>query len=72
MALLFSALKMSICGRTRDFQVGRSRVRPQIDIFNALNNNAITQVNTTFGPTLLQPQSVLNPRLIRLNVRVTF
>jgi len=29
-------------------------------------------VNTTFGPTLLQPQSVLNPRLIRLNVRVTF
>jgi hypothetical protein len=57
---------------SRDFQVGRSRVRPQIDIFNALNNNAITQVNTAFGPTLLQPQSVLNPRLIRLNVRVTF
>ena len=57
---------------SRDFQVGRGRVRPQIDIFNALNNNAITQVNTAFGPTLLQPQSVLNPRLIRLNVRITF
>ena len=57
---------------SRDFQAGRVRVRPQVDIFNALNNNAITQVNTTFGPSLLQPVSVLNPRLIRFNVRVTF
>ena len=57
---------------SRDFQLGRARVRPQIDIFNALNNNAITQVNTTFGPSLLLPVSVLNPRLIRLNVRITF
>ena len=57
---------------SRDFQVGRSRVRPQIDIFNALNNNAITQVNTAYGPSLLQPQSVLNPRLARFNVRITF
>ena len=52
---------------SRDFQIGRARVRPQIDIFNALNNNAITQVNTTFGPSLLLPVSVLNPRLVRVN-----
>jgi hypothetical protein len=57
---------------SRDFQLGKARVRPQMDIFNALNNNAITQVNSTFGPSLLQPQSILNPRLIRLNVRITF
>ena len=52
--------------------MGRLRVRPQIDIFNALNNNAITQVNTNYGPSLLQPQSVLNPRLLRMNVRISF
>src|SRR5262249_52452024 len=57
---------------SRDFQVGKIRVRPQVDIFNSLNTNAITQVNTSFGPSLLQPQSVLNPRLVRLNVRVNF
>jgi hypothetical protein len=57
---------------SRDFVMGRVRVRPQFDFFNALNNNAITQVNANFGPSLLQPQSVLNPRLIRFNVRVSF
>jgi len=57
---------------SRDFVMGRVRVRPQVDIFNALNNNAITQVNTAYGPSLLQPQSVLNPRLARFNVRITF
>ena len=57
---------------SRDFQIGRSRVRPPVDIFNALNNNAITQVNATYGPNLLLPVSVLNPRLVRFNVRVTF
>jgi hypothetical protein len=57
---------------SRDFLFGRVRVRPQLDIFNALNSNAITQVNATFGPSLLQPQSVLDPRLLRMNVRITF
>ena len=57
---------------SRDFRIGRARVRPQFDFFNALNSNAITQVNTKFGPNLLQPQSILNPRLIRFNVRVSF
>ncbi len=57
---------------SRDFVMGRLRVRPQFDFFNALNSNAITQVNTAFGPSLLQPQSILNPRLIRMNVRVSF
>ena len=37
-----------------------------------LNGNGITQVNTAYGPSLLQPQSILNPRLIRFNVRVAF
>ena len=57
---------------SRDFRFGRARVRPQFDFFNAFNNNAVTQVNTSFGPSLLQPQSILNPRLIRFNVRVSF
>ena len=57
---------------SRDFRTGRFNVRPQVDFFNALNNNAITQVNANFGPSLLQPQSVLNPRLVRFNVRVSF
>ena len=52
------------------------------DFFNALNNNAITQVNTSygtpaqmqraFGPDVFLPVSILNPRLIRFNVRVSY
>jgi hypothetical protein len=57
---------------SRDFQIGKLRVRPQIDVFNALNNNAVTQVNNAYGPSLMLPLSVLNPRLARFNVRVTF
>ena len=57
---------------SRDFRFGRARVRPQFDFFNAFNSNAVTQVNTSFGPSLLQPQSILNPRLIRFNVRVSY
>jgi hypothetical protein len=56
----------------RDFRMGRLVVRPQFDFFNALNSNAITQVNTSWGPSLLLPQSILNPRLIRFNVRVSY
>ncbi len=56
----------------RDFRMGRLVVRPQFDFFNALNSNAITQVNTSYGPSLLLPQSILNPRLIRFNVRVSY
>jgi hypothetical protein len=57
---------------SRDFRFGHTRVRPQLDIFNALNSNAITQVNTAYGPSLLQPQTILNPRLMRFNVRINF
>ena len=57
---------------SKDFRFGRMTVRPQFDFFNAFNSNAVTQVNTSYGPTLLQPQSILNPRLIRFNVRVSY
>jgi hypothetical protein len=57
---------------SRDFRFGRMLVRPQFDFFNAFNSNAVTQVNTQWGPSLLQPQSILNPRLIRFNVRVSY
>jgi hypothetical protein len=67
---------------SRDFRRGRFMVRPQFDFFNALNTNAITQVNQSygtpaqmqqaFGPEVFQPQSILNPRLIRFNVRVSY
>jgi hypothetical protein len=57
---------------SKDFRRGRFVVRPQFDFFNALNSNAITQVNTAYGPSFLQPQSILNPRLIRFNVRVSY
>jgi len=57
---------------SRDFRFDKVLVRPQFDFFNAFNSNAVTQVNTQYGPSLFQPQSILNPRLIRFNVRVSF
>jgi hypothetical protein len=47
-------------------------VRPQVDIFNALNANPVINAITAFGPALLQPREILAARLMRLNLRIEF
>jgi hypothetical protein len=71
-SLLLPRINQLDISLSRDFQAGRLRLRPQVDVFNAFNDNSVIQVNTTYGPSLMQPQFVLNPRLVRFNLRVSF
>jgi hypothetical protein len=57
--------QLDISGR-RDFRMGRYTLTPQIDVYNALNGASIQTENTTFGPDLGKPATILNGRLLRL------
>ena len=48
------------------------RFTGSFDIFNVLNNNAITAVQTTYGAQWLKPTSVLYARLAQVSARLDF
>jgi hypothetical protein len=56
----------------KSFQVGRTRMQGQVDIFNLNNSNAIASVaSTLYGVAAYQrPSSVLQARMIRLGVQL--
>src|SRR5712691_1023391 len=54
------------------FKVGRYRLDGALDMFNALNSNVVLSQNQNFGPTLDQPQAVLQGRLLRLSSQIKF
>jgi hypothetical protein len=54
------------------FSFGAQRFEASLDMFNALNSNVVLVQNQAFGPTLDQPQQILQPRLIRLSAQWKF
>jgi hypothetical protein len=50
----------------------RARFTGSLDIFNVLNNNAITAIQTTYGGQWLKPTSVLYARLAQMSARLDF
>jgi hypothetical protein len=56
----------------RWFRFDRFRVQPQVSVFNALNNRAVFGVRSMnyLTSSYLQPSTVLQPRLMRLEVQV--
>jgi hypothetical protein len=60
-----------------DFRVGkivrlaRARVALNVDLFNALNSNAVLTENASFA-VFRQPLAVLNPRLVKFSANVDF
>ena len=57
---------------SRDFRVGRTRVEPEFDIYNALNASPVLAVNSTYGSSWLTPTQILAGRLLKLGVQVSF
>jgi hypothetical protein len=51
---------------------GGASVRPQVDLFNALNNNSVLGVITRLGPAFNLPIQVLDPRVVKFGVDVSF
>lgn len=52
--------------------VGRLKFTPQIDVFNATNNNAVLSLRTVYGATLGNPSTILSGRLVRFQVKYLF
>src|SRR5690606_28913983 len=57
----------------RTFDLGRVRLEGMFDLFNVLNRGTVTAVTTLTGPNFrTQPIRILNPRIAKIGVRVTF
>ena len=56
----------------KSFTYGRLRLSPKIDVFNVFNANTVLAEVITIGPSLGQPTSVLNPRLVRVGANLVF
>ncbi|MGH3119027.1 MAG: carboxypeptidase regulatory-like domain-containing protein [Gaiellales bacterium] len=54
------------------FTVGRVRLRPQFDVYNATNSSSILAVGETYGPALDQVNQILPGRVFGLSTRVDF
>ena len=48
------------------------RVQAILDIYNALNGNAVIALNNSFGPSWMRPTQVLQARLFKFGVQVDF
>jgi hypothetical protein len=57
---------------SKAFRVGKTELRPEIDLFNMLNANPVTSQTNTYGPALNNALAILPPRLVRLGVTAKF
>jgi len=60
-------------------RVGRTRTSVGVELFNALNSNAVLTYSQGFSPVVqsgpgawLQPLSILTPRFVKLSAQVDF
>ena len=57
------------------FRFGTYRLKGMVDVFNATNNNTITNVNNTYGTTGAAwhvPTAISLARLVKVGVQVDF
>lgn len=59
-------------GLRKVFRIGSVQYSGQFDLFNLTNSSYIKSQNTTVGPSLGQPLSILQPRLLRLAIQARF
>ena len=54
------------------FNIGKHRLEAVADLFNAFNQNIITNLNPNTGSATGNPTDILGPRVLRLGARWTF
>jgi hypothetical protein len=57
---------------SKGVRVGKVNLTPQVDVFNALNSNAVLTLRTVYGSTLGYPSTILSGRLVRFGVKYAF
>ncbi len=68
----YSRLNQFDFGVRKLFKVKNVQYSGQFDLFNLTNSSYIKSQNTTIGPSLGQPLSILQPRLLRLAIQARF
>jgi hypothetical protein len=48
------------------------RMRAIVDGYNVFNHNTALVINTTYGPSWLSPQQIMDGRLLKLGFQVEF
>ena len=51
---------------------GGGTIQPQVDFFNVLNASSVLGITTRLGPRFNVPTSVLDPRVVKFGVNMTF
>ena len=57
---------------TKVFQFGEWRLKGNLDVYNALNESAVTQLNTTFGANWLGAQRLMFGRMVKIGGQIDF
>ena len=57
---------------TKIVRVGRARVQGMFDIYNLFNSSTILSINSRYGPTWLQPTTILGARLFKFGAQFDF
>jgi hypothetical protein len=58
---------------SKTFRINDSQsIDATFDLFNTLNTNAVIGQSNTNGPTYLQPNSIIPPRIFRLGGKFRF
>jgi hypothetical protein len=70
---MYSERMYQVDGRaSKIFQVGRTRIQANFDLYNIFNANTVLAMNTTYGQYWQRPLSVLYGRLAKLGMQVDF
>lgn len=56
----------------KGFKVGRSRIQGTLSAFNLFNANSATSLNTTYGPSWLLPNKIMQARFVKFGVQVDY
>jgi hypothetical protein len=56
----------------RTWAVWRTKVTGMLDVFNIINNNAVTNFNLSNGSSFNQINGALDPRTAQIGLRVEF
>ena len=57
---------------SKAFKVNSMRMRAIVDGYNVFNHNTALVINTTYGPSWLSPQQIMDGRLLKLGFQVEF
>jgi hypothetical protein len=58
---------------TKSFRVGsRLRLQGMVDLYNVLNSSPVLSQNNTYGPAWQTPTLILQPRLVKFSVQMSF